>query len=261
MPVSWSKLFDCNQRHENELIKSVPTTRPTKQLNSTTALRKIISNMNFFGNVAEFLAYEPFHQILHVFDFNHHRNQERRILIRNIGQAFTFSIMILAFIVAILCDAWYCMNRDFNIAENALPVGILINIPPYGIKYISLLMKINLVDEVILKLKQVITKRKCSSFIRIVFSWHPHYIILRMFHRLWTLIKTHRTLWTFGGTIHRLYFDRHQIIDWSHCVILRCNIFHSCLVCHNWISSTRPLASNISVLVSVAIQKPTKSSN
>lgn len=110
-----------------------------------------------------FFAYKPVFHIFSIFDLKNFQNQEWRSLTRNICKAMIFSIIILAFIVALLTDAWYCMDHNFNVADFALAFGVLVNTSQYTITYISIQMKRNLVDEVIDTLEKVLIKRKCST--------------------------------------------------------------------------------------------------
>lgn len=117
--------------------------------------------MKSVEKVAAFSAYAPILHIFRIFDLDNFRNKELLILIHNIGQAIAFAIIALAFIVAIVCDVWYCMDHKFT--EHALPFALLINFPQLAVTYTSIRLNINLVDEVIVKLKQVIRKRKYTS--------------------------------------------------------------------------------------------------
>lgn len=118
--------------------------------------------MERIGKVSVFRAYKPILHIVTIFDMKNFRIANNRILIRNICQAIAISMMVLALIVAILCDIWYCMDNNFNVPEIALPFGVLINLAQLAITYISIRMKSGLVDEVISRLEKEITKRKYS---------------------------------------------------------------------------------------------------
>lgn len=128
------------------------------------AEKTLIHNMGIIEKVSiSFFAYKPVFHIFSIFDLKNFQNQEWRSLTRNICKAMIFSIIILAFIVALLTDSWYCMDHNFNVVDFALAFGVLINSSQLAITYISIQMKINLVDEVIDALEKVLIKRKCSS--------------------------------------------------------------------------------------------------
>lgn len=114
--------------------------------------------------VAIFSTFNPFIDIFRAFDLdNFQKNQDRRITAHNIGQASIIFIMFFGFIVAMLCDAWYCKQENFYIAKIALPLAILFNSVQLFLTYISIRMQIVSVNEVITKLKQVVDTRKYLS--------------------------------------------------------------------------------------------------
>lgn len=123
--------------------------------------------MATISQVTVFSAYKPIFNIFNIFtifDVKNFQNQERHILIRNVCQSMTLLMLILAFIIAILSDGWYCMDQNDKVTAFAFPFGILINASQLAITYISNQIKGDLADEVIARLEKVIIHREYSFY-------------------------------------------------------------------------------------------------
>ena len=78
----------------------------------------------------------------------------------NVCQAIVFSTLFFGFTIAMLCDAWHCLCHNFYVAHIALALGVFIGATQLAITYISIRMNNGLVDEVIIDLSKIVTKRK-----------------------------------------------------------------------------------------------------
>lgn len=122
--------------------------------------------------VAVFSAYKPLLHILTIYDMNNFQNQTRPILIRNICQAISLSIIFVSVTVALICDAWYFIDQHFHLADIALALGILISVTQLAITYISIRMKNDLANEVIAALEKIIIHREYNLH---PFNWNGIY--------------------------------------------------------------------------------------
>lgn len=110
--------------------------------------------------VSVFSTYKPLLRILTIYDWKNFQNQKRPTLTRNICQAIAISVLVLAFIVAFVCDVMHCLNHHFHVTQIALPLGLLIGSTQFALTFASIRMKDDLVNTVINDLHKIVMKRK-----------------------------------------------------------------------------------------------------
>lgn len=132
--------------------------------------------MSNIQKVPVFSTYKPFLHILTIYDWKNFHNQDRRILKRNICLAIVVSILALAFIVAMVCDAWFCVTNNFNVVEIGSAFGILINAVQFAITYNSIRMKSDLVNQLIAGMNKIINERKWMW--RIEWNWSKNVLFV-----------------------------------------------------------------------------------
>lgn len=110
--------------------------------------------------VAAFAAFKPFFHILSIYDWKNLQNSNRRIAFKHRCQAIAVFVAEICYFIVLVSGACLCMETDFNVTECATQIGLLINSTQLAITYMSIRLRKDHVNEVIININEVVLKRE-----------------------------------------------------------------------------------------------------
>lgn len=110
-----------------------------------------------------FFSFRKFFYILTVFTWENFRNPDRRIVRKNQAIAIGKAILLFGVLVSVVGAGWHCISYKFDLAEIALPFGLMFTTAQMLITYATMRIKHKQLANVIARLGEIINPLKLSG--------------------------------------------------------------------------------------------------
>lgn len=121
----------------------------------------IQSNMSRMPGIRVMNSFLPLFRILTIYNAENFRGANSpRLLFRNITQAIIFSIVLFAYLVGNMSNAWLCYSLKFDLIKTAIPLPVLLCNTQILIIYVSVALINHTINSTIERLQEICEKRK-----------------------------------------------------------------------------------------------------